>query len=132
MLELVGMASFKLKYINELSGGEVQKIMLARALVQQPKLLLLDEPTSNLDPKNQHEMMALIRTIAKEKSISVLIVIHDINLALLYCDKFLFINEGLVYSFGDQSTVTEDVLKDVYDIKTKLVKIEGRKIALIA
>lgn len=132
MLELVGMSSFKLKYINELSGGEVQKVMLARALVQQPNLLLLDEPTSNLDPKNQYEMMELVRTIAREKDISVLIVIHDLNLALRYCDKFLFIKDGLVYSFGDNSTVTEEVLEDVYDIQTKLVKVEGRKIALIA
>lgn len=132
ILELVGMSSFKLKYVNQLSGGEVQKVMLARALVQQPNLLLLDEPTSNLDPKNQHEMMRLVRRIAKEKDIAVLVVIHDINLALRYCNKFLFINEGMVYRFGDQSSVTEDVLKEVYDIQTQIIDIQGRKIAFFA
>ncbi|WP_303860031.1 ABC transporter ATP-binding protein [Alkalibaculum bacchi] len=131
MLELVGMTSFRLKYVNKLSGGEVQKVMLARALVQQPNLLLLDEPTSNLDPKNQHEMMKLVKKMAREQNITVLIVIHDINLALRYCDKFLFLKDGLVYSFGDCSTVTEEILKEVYDIETKLVEIDGRKIALI-
>ena len=132
MLKLVGMTSFKLKYINELSGGEVQKVMLARALVQEPNLLLLDEPTSNLDPKNQHEMMKLVRDIAKEQNISVLIVIHDINIALRYCDKFLFIKDGLVHSFGDYSTVTEDVLEEVYDIKTEVVEIGERKMAFVS
>jgi iron complex transport system ATP-binding protein len=132
MLELVGMSSFKLKYINELSGGEVQKVMLARALVQEPNLLLLDEPTSNLDPKNQHEMMKLIREMAKDQNISILVVIHDINLALRYCDKFLFMKDGLVYSFGDYATVTEEVLEEVYDIKTKFVDVGGRKMAFVA
>lgn len=131
MLELVGMTSFKLKYINELSGGEVQKVMLARALVQEPNLLLLDEPTSNLDPKNQHEMMKLVRKTAREQNISILIVIHDLNLALRYCDKFLFIKDGFVYNYGDYSTVTEEVLEEVYDIKTKLVEIGGRKMAFV-
>ena len=132
MLELVGMTSFKLKYINELSGGEVQKVMLARALVQEPNLLLLDEPTSNLDPKNQHEMMKLVKDMAREQNISILLVIHDINLALRYCDKFLFIKDGLVLSFGDSSTITERILEEVYDIKTNLVEIEGRKMAFVA
>lgn len=131
ILELVGMTSFKLKYINELSGGEVQKVMLARALVQQPNLLLLDEPTSNLDPKNQHEMMKLVRKMSRKQNISVLIVIHDLNLALRYCDKFLFLKDGYVHSFGDYTTVTEEILEDVYDIKTKIMEIEGKKMALI-
>ena len=61
MIERVGMSEFKLRYVNELSGGELQKVMLARALVQQPKLLLLDEPTSSLDPKNQHGMLTLVQ-----------------------------------------------------------------------
>lgn len=131
MLEKVGMSPFKLRYINELSGGEAQKVMLARAFVQQPKLLLLDEPTSNLDPKNQYEMMRLVRGMAEERRIAVLVVIHDLNLALRCCNRFLFIKDGRVYRFGDGSAVTEQVLYDVYGIHAAIALHNGRKYAII-
>jgi iron complex transport system ATP-binding protein len=131
MIEQVGLAKFKLRYINELSGGELQKVMLARAFVQQPQLLLLDEPTSNLDPKNQYEMLALVRRMAQERNISALIVIHDLNLALRYCDKFVFINKGVVYRYGDASIITEETIFDVYGIKAMVTEVSGKKIAVI-
>ena len=68
IMERVGLLDFQMRYLDELSGGELQKVMLARALVAEPKLLLLDEPTSNLDPKNQYEMMALVQELAKGES----------------------------------------------------------------
>ncbi len=131
MIEKVGMTGFKLRYINELSGGEAQKVILARAFVQQPKLLLLDEPTSNLDPKNQYEMMKLVRSMAEERNIAVLVVIHDLNLALRYCNRFLFVKDGLVYHFGDESVVTEQALYDVYGIRASMVLHNDRKYAII-
>lgn len=131
MMERVGMTDFKLRNINELSGGEVQKVMLARAFVQQPKLLLLDEPTSNLDPRNQYEMMNLVRQMALEQGISVLVVIHDLNLALRYCNRFLFIKDGSVYDYGDGSVVTEKALRDVYGINASLVIHDNKKFAII-
>lgn len=131
MLDRIGMSEYKLRYINELSGGEAQKIMLARAFVQEPRLLLLDEPTSNLDPKNQYEMMKLVRNMAKEKGITVLVVIHDLNLALRYCNKFLFIKDGVVYDYGDESVITEKALKEVYEIDASLIEHDGRKFAVI-
>ena len=67
VMERVGILDYQMRYVDELSGGELQKVMLARALVAEPKLLLLDEPTSNLDPRNQYEMMALVQEVAKEK-----------------------------------------------------------------
>lgn len=128
VIEQVGLSNFRLRYINELSGGEQQKVMLARALVQQPKLLLLDEPTSNLDPKNQHEMLALVRELAIVSKISVFIILHDISLALRYCDKFLFLKQGEVYKYGNASIVTKETIADVYDISGDVVEINGRKI----
>jgi len=130
-IEKMGMSEFSLRYVNELSGGELQKVMLARALVQQPQLLLLDEPTSNLDPKNQHEMLSLVRGLAAERSISALIVIHDISLAMRYCDKFLFMKSGSVFAYGGESIVTEETILSVYGIDCTITEIGGRKIVVV-
>jgi iron complex transport system ATP-binding protein len=131
VIERVGLAKFKLRYINELSGGELQKVMLARAFVQQPQLLLLDEPTSNLDPKNQYEMLALVKSLVQEKNISALIVIHDLSLALRFCDKFLFIRDGVVYRHGDESIITEETIAEVYGINAIVTEVSGRKIVVV-
>ena len=121
VMEQLGIESIKLRPINELSGGEVQKVMLARALVQQPKLLLLDEPTSNLDPRNQHEIMNLIHNMAKEQNFAVITVIHDLNLAARYCDRFLFMKDGTVFSYGGADAMTRDTIKSVYGIDAHIV-----------
>lgn len=131
MLERVNMSDFKLRNINELSGGEAQKVMLARAFVQEPKLLLLDEPTSNLDPKNQYEMMKLIGQTARERGITVLVVIHDLNLALRHCNRYLFLKDGQVYDYGDSAVITEKALRDVYGIQATLMLHADRKFAII-
>ena len=131
MLRHVGMEEFQLRNLEELSGGELQKVMLARALVQEPSVLLLDEPTSNLDPRNQYEMMALVRKIAKEQGITVLIVIHDLNLALRYCDRFFFLKEGRGYRYGGIEIVDQDVIEAVYGIGAKIIDIGERKIVVI-
>ncbi|MDL2235394.1 ABC transporter ATP-binding protein [Christensenellaceae bacterium OttesenSCG-928-L17] len=132
MIAQVGLQKHKLRNIDELSGGELQKVMLARAFVQQPKLLLLDEPTSNLDPKNQYEMLALVQSMARERNISVLIAIHDLSLALRYCDKFLFLKNGAVFRFGDCSIVTPETISAVYDTNAIVTEIDGRKVVVIA
>lgn len=129
-IEKLELSEFKMRFIDELSGGELQKVMVARALAQQPKLLLLDEPTSNLDPKNQYEVLNLVRTIAKEQNIAVAIVIHDLNLALRYCDKFLFIKESKIYSYGGIESMTAKCIETVYDMPVKVVEIDGIKMAI--
>lgn len=130
-IQLLGIGHLKLRNVDQLSGGEMQKVMLARALVQQPELLLLDEPTSNLDPRNQYEMMALVQKIAREKKIAVLIVIHDLNLALRYCDRFYFLKDQEGYSFGGIETITEETLHNVYGIKAEVVNIKGNHVIVI-
>ena len=126
MMERVGVTAFKLRNVNELSGGEAQKVMLARAFVQQPKLLLLDEPTSNLDPRNQYEMMKLVHQMAQEHGITVLVVIHDLNLALRYCDKFYFIKDHVGYSYGGIETVTSKTIETVYGIRAEVTSVNGK------
>lgn len=127
----LGISHLKLRNVDQLSGGEMQKVMLARALVQQPELLLLDEPTSNLDPRNQYEMMALVQRIAREKKIAVLIVIHDLNLALRYCDRFYFLKDREGYSFGGIETVTEQTLQNVFGINAEVVTVKEKKVIVI-
>ncbi|MGI5984311.1 MAG: ABC transporter ATP-binding protein [Clostridiales bacterium] len=125
ILKRMGLESFSLRYLDELSGGELQKVMLARALAQQPKVLMLDEPTSNLDLKNQYEVLRIIRDIAIEDRICVIIVIHDLNLALRYCDRFMFIKDSSVYSLGDINTVNSETISEVYGMNVAIENIRG-------
>jgi iron complex transport system ATP-binding protein len=117
--------NFALRNVNELSGGETQKVMLARALAQEPKLLLLDEPTSNLDPRNQHEVLSIVKTIAREHNICVAIVIHDLNLAVRYCDRFLFLKDSKVFSYGGLEVITSENIEEVYQIKVQIIEFKG-------
>lgn len=132
MIRRVGLERLQLRSLEELSGGELQKVMLARALVQQPRVLLLDEPTSNLDPKNQYEMLALVRQLAREQEITVLVVIHDLNLALRYCDRFYFLKDGRGYRYGGVESVDQETIESVYGVSARVVEIEQRKFVMIA
>ena len=116
---------FVLRNVSELSGGEAQKVMLARALAQEPKLLLLDEPTSNLDPRNQHEVLDLVNRIAREHEISVIIVIHDLNLAIRYCDKFVFLKDSQVYAAGGLEVMTPENIESVYRMHVHTIEYMG-------
>ena len=122
---------YALRYVNELSGGELQKVMLARALTQQPNVLLLDEPTASLDLYNQHEVMRTVSEIAKADNILVIVVIHDLNLAVRYCDRFLFVKDGGVYRYGDVSVLTDEVVSTVYHIPVKIQTIDGQTLVIV-
>lgn len=130
MLERVGISDLSLRSLNEISGGERQKAMLARALVQEPELLLLDEPTSALDPKAQQDIMALVREIAIESNIAVIAVLHDLNLAARYSDSFLFLKDHHVYAFGSSSVLTEENIKAVYDLDVDLIEHKGVRVII--
>lgn len=116
---------FTLRNVSELSGGEAQKVMLARALAQEPKLLLLDEPTSNLDPRNQHEVLRIVKAIALEHNICVAIIIHDLNLAIRYCDRFVFLKDSRVFACGGRETMTPENIEAVYNIHVHIIEYMG-------
>lgn len=119
------------RFLNRLSGGERQKVMLARALAQEPKILLLDEPTSSLDIKNQYHVLKTVRAICESDNISAVMVIHDINLALKFCTRFLLLKDGKVYAYGDRSVLTSEALKDVYGINAKIADIDGNYMIIV-
>lgn len=125
VIEKMHLEDFTLRTVSELSGGEAQKVMLARALVQEPKLLLLDEPTSNLDPRNQHEVLRIVKRIAKEHNISVAIIIHDLNLAIRYCDRFVFLKDSQVYAYGGLEVMTPENIEEVYQIHVHIIEYMG-------
>ncbi|NMD43655.1 MAG: ABC transporter ATP-binding protein [Firmicutes bacterium] len=125
IIEKMQLADFALRNVSELSGGERQKVMLARALAQEPKLLLLDEPTSNLDPRNQHEVLRMVKAIAREHNIAVAIVIHDLNLAIRYCDRFLFLKDSRLFSFGGLESMTPENIEEVYQIHVHIIEHRG-------
>lgn len=119
------------RFLNELSGGERQKVMLARALAQQPKVLLLDEPTSSLDIQNQYQVLDIVRDICRTSSITAVMVIHDLNLALRFCDRFLLLKDGRVYRSGDSSILDRQALRDVYGVDAHVVTVEGKSVVLV-
>ena len=121
---------FSLRYIDELSGGELQKVMIARALAQEPKVLLLDEPTSCLDLKNQLEVLKLIQNITKEKAIAVVIVIHDLNLALRYCDRFLFLKDNEIFCYGGMDVMTSENIGAVYQVPVTVESYQNQKVVI--
>jgi iron complex transport system ATP-binding protein len=105
--------------------------MLARALAQQPKVLLLDEPTSALDIQNQYQVLKMVRDICHKDNMIAVVVIHDLNLALRFCDRFLLLKNGQVYRHGDRSILDSTALKDVYGVDAKVVEVEGRHMVLV-
>ena len=115
------------RFLSQLSGGEKQKVVLARALAQQPKVLLLDEPTSALDIQNQYHVLKMVRDICHKDQITAIVVIHDLNLALRFCDRFLLLKDGQVYRYGDRSVLDSDALRQI--LSEVLRTGEGRRIA---
>ena len=105
-----------LRYIDELSGGELQKVGIARAIAQNPKLLLLDEPTSSLDLKNQLDILDTVREVVRNENVSAIMTMHDLNLAFRYSDKFIFLKNGTIYAAGSMGEITSQVIEEVYGV----------------
>lgn len=125
-----GLSKFAFRNINELSGGEFQKVLIARAFAQKPEVLLLDEPVNHLDPKNQIEILKLIRKLTKDNNILTIIVLHDINLAIQFSDYFVLMKNGRIFKFGDLTVIDSDTIKEVYEIDVEILEYNGRKLVL--
>jgi len=124
-LNRLNLNKLALRYLDELSGGELQKVAIARALVQEPKLLLLDEPTSSLDLKSQIDVLTMLRRVVDEHKIGAVMTMHDLNTALRYADKVLFLKDGRIHSSGPTCDVTSSVVEDVYGLPVDIHTIQG-------
>ncbi len=117
IIDRLGLSSLSMRPLYQLSGGELQKVSIARALVQDTPLILLDEPTASLDIKNQVAIISLLHEISQEQGIKVLMSIHDLNTAFQFADQFLFMKGGRLVAVADhREAITPEIIEDVYDI----------------
>ncbi len=130
ILQDMGLESFAQRNVDALSGGERQKIAIARAMAQEPKLMIFDEPTGNLDISNEHLIIQEAKKLAREKNITILSSLHDLNQALSFGDKFFLMKDGIVKYAGGKEIITPEVIRDVFDIQVKIVEIENQKVII--
>jgi iron complex transport system ATP-binding protein len=128
-LEFVGLPGFARRPYFELSSGERRLVLIARALAQKSEILILDEPTSFLDPRHEIEIMELSRKLALEWKKTLLVTLHDLDLAVKYSDHLVFMKGGGIFASGKPPDILDEVLLEtVYDIPMKIVDYDGRKL----
>ncbi len=122
-MEETGVISLRNKYITNLSGGEMQRVIIARALTQNPLILALDEPTSHLDIHHQINILSIIRSLAVKKKLTIIAVLHDINHALEYCDNLFLLDRGKIVTHGSpEKVITPVVMKNIYNLNVLITK----------
>ena len=130
VLEEMELTPLAHRSVTELSGGERQKVAIARALAQEPSLLVFDEPTGNLDIANEALIIREARRLAKTKNIAVLSSVHDLNSALSFGDRFFMLKDGIIKYAGDEGFVTQEAIKEVFDAEVLVETINDRKVVL--
>ena len=120
-IEAIGVKPLAQRFFNELSGGERQKVILAMAIAQQPQLLLLDEPTAHLDISHQVEILQLMRNLNKERGITIIAAMHDLNLASLYFHRLVLLKEGSIFADGTPNEVlTPQIIQEVFSASVQV------------
>lgn len=129
ILNDTGIYHLRFRLMSELSGGERKRVYLARCLVQEPVLLILDEPTTHLDLKHQLDFLGLIKKLNLEKKLTIIIAIHDLNLAINFCKSLIFLKDGKVFASGKpRDIVTVENIENVYQVKVEIFSVsqDGR------
>lgn len=131
IINQLGLENLKLRHTNQLSGGELQKVCIARALVQDPLVLLLDEPTGSLDLKNKREIMHTIQRVVKEHEVGALMSMHDINLAMQYADRVVFLKNGKIYNHETPDRVKKETVEAVYETEVDMIEGGNKRVIVL-
>jgi iron complex transport system ATP-binding protein len=124
VLAELGLEDLAMRPIDELSGGELQKTVIARALAQEPRVLLLDEPTSSLDLRNQLDVLATVKRVTSAQGVAVIAVMHDLNLALRFADAFCLLADGRVHACGGREVITSENVSHVYGVPVSVTTVD--------
>ena len=125
-IELLGLIDLQERSVNQLSGGQAQRVLIARSLAQQPSILLLDEPTSALDIKYQLQTLRLARKVTRTSGVAAIIAIHDLSQAARYCDRIAFLQDGHVVAVGTPADVmTPERIEEIYGIEVSVIEANG-------
>jgi iron complex transport system ATP-binding protein len=120
-MKYMGIEDLAMKNINELSGGQKQMVFIAQSLIRNPRLLLMDEPTNGLDLQHQLELFEFIRKITKEREMTTIIALHDLNLASRYADNIVVMSKGKIHASGSPSSVlTQKNIQSVYNVNANI------------
>lgn len=115
----MGLVDYAMRDIRHLSGGERQRAFIARALAGSPKLILMDEPTSSLDVSHQLEVLSLVRKLVRDTKISVIMVIHDLNMAAMFCNRIVLFKDGNIWKDGNpQQVLTSSNIREIYNVES--------------
>ena len=128
LMESLNLSELRDRTTASLSGGERQKVTIARAIVQESSTILFDEPTSNLDIKAQLDVLSIIKNEIKEKNKSALISMHDINQALSIGDKFIFLVNNKVKAVVSKGEITPELLEETYGVKSKIINVDNKEV----
>ncbi|MBN2480481.1 MAG: ABC transporter ATP-binding protein [Bacteroidales bacterium] len=124
IMKTLHLEDLAMRDVNTLSGGQQQTVYIARALAQEPDILLLDEPTANLDIKHQVEVLELLKKLANN-GITVIIALHDINMAMRYATRIMMLKKGSIFASGGRETITKENIEELYDIKVHIIRDNG-------
>ncbi|ABD39961.1 ABC transporter related protein [Methanospirillum hungatei JF-1] len=126
-LERLGIGDMAMRDFSSLSGGQKQMVLLARAICQEPEVLLLDEPTSALDIRHQLEVLEIVNHLVKERNMSAIIALHDLNLGARYTDSMVMLRQGVIFSAGSPVDLyTPEMIEEVYGVKAEIISVLGK------
>ena len=130
VISAIGLEDLSERKVDSISGGEYQLVQIARALVQDPKVILLDEPTNNLDVANQESVLNVLRSIIMERGLCAIMTNHDINLSVRHSDRLMMLKAGRIYASGGKEIITSESIRDVYGMNVAVEQIRGNPVII--